>query len=104
MLKIIFFKNKKISLQTNISCNNKIANFLFRPFSEKIKKEEILLYIMQDKFSIKPDKEFRINHSTIEDESGCVVEDSANISKKELTNNQSLNGKLKKPKVVTYGR
>ncbi len=35
-------------------------------FCEKVKKEEILLYIMQDKYSVKPDKEFRINYTTLE--------------------------------------
>jgi hypothetical protein len=33
---------------------------------EKVRKEEILLYIMNDKHSVKPDKEFRISHKTIE--------------------------------------
>jgi hypothetical protein len=33
---------------------------------EKIRNEEILLYVMNDKYSVKPDKEFRINHKTIE--------------------------------------
>jgi hypothetical protein len=37
-----------------------------RFFCDKIQKEEILFYIMNDKHSVKPDKEFRINLSSIE--------------------------------------
>lgn len=33
---------------------------------EKTRKEEVLFYIMHDKFSIKSDKEYRINHTTLE--------------------------------------
>lgn len=37
-------------------------------FSEKdkLRKEEILFYIMNDKYSVKPDKEYRISHTTID--------------------------------------
>jgi len=56
-------------------------------FCEKIKKEEIILYIMQDKYSVKPDKEFRINHSTLEKK----CED-------------SQNEKYKPNKVIFYGK
>ena len=39
-------------------------------FCSKMRKEEILLYIMNDKYSVKPDKEFRINHQTVENIDG----------------------------------
>ena len=38
----------------------------FKHFCSKMRKEEILLYIMNDKYSVKPDKEFRIVHQTLE--------------------------------------
>lgn len=59
---MIIFKNVQF-------CKRKIFHNhrdIIETFCEKIKKEEILLYIMQDKYSVKPDKEFRINHTTLE--------------------------------------
>jgi hypothetical protein len=51
-------------------CLNRItkSNSFTKTFcsKEKIRNEEILLYIMNDKYSVKPDKEFRISHKTIE--------------------------------------
>lgn len=32
----------------------------------KTRKEEVMFYIMHDKFSVKPDKEYRISHTTVE--------------------------------------
>jgi hypothetical protein len=43
-------------------CNNLVKKL----FNDKLKKEEILIYVMNDKYSVKPDKEFRISHSTME--------------------------------------
>ncbi len=37
-----------------------------KSFCSKTRKEEILLYIMNDKYSVKPDKEYRILHQTVE--------------------------------------
>jgi hypothetical protein len=34
-------------------------------FCSKTRKEEILIYIMTDKYSVKPDKEYHIHHHTI---------------------------------------
>ncbi len=33
---------------------------------EKTRKEEVMFYIMLDKYSVKPDKEYRISHTTLE--------------------------------------
>ncbi len=33
---------------------------------EKTRKEEVVFYIMHDKFSVRPEKEYRINHTTVE--------------------------------------
>jgi hypothetical protein len=49
----------KIRKYTNLTKSTKF-------FCEKIRKEEIHLYVMHDKYSVKPDKEFRINHQTLE--------------------------------------
>lgn len=32
----------------------------------KTRKEEVLFYIMHDKYSVRPDKEYRITHTTLE--------------------------------------
>ena len=34
--------------------------------NDNLRKEEILFYIMNDKYSVKPDKEYRICHTTID--------------------------------------
>jgi hypothetical protein len=53
MFKFINFNTKKLILKSFCS-------------KEKVRKEEILLYIMNDKYSVKPDQEYRISHKTIE--------------------------------------
>jgi hypothetical protein len=72
---------KRLS-QMTLTFNKK---FKIHYFSEKIKKEEILLYILDDKYSVKPDKEFRITHTTkeIQIDSHKKVEDKINIVKNE---------------------
>jgi hypothetical protein len=65
--------------------NIKISNFLLKQFSDKLRKEEILFYIMNDKHSIKPDKEYRINHTTLD------------------THNQKTN-KIVPTKIMSYGK
>jgi hypothetical protein len=49
-----------------INFNTKKLFFKFFCSKEKVRKEEILLYIMNDKYSVKPDQEYRISHKTIE--------------------------------------
>jgi hypothetical protein len=36
------------------------------PKGPKTRKEEVMFYIMHDKYSVRPDKEYRIRHTTVE--------------------------------------
>lgn len=36
------------------------------PTEPKTRKEEVMFYIMHDKYSVRPDKEYRISHTTLE--------------------------------------
>ena len=36
------------------------------PKELKTRKEEVMFYIMHDKYSVRPDKEYRISHTTLE--------------------------------------
>jgi hypothetical protein len=45
---------------------NIFLNKNYKYFTDNLRKEEILLYVMNDKYSVKPDKEFRINHTTLD--------------------------------------
>lgn len=56
-------KPEKIDVNIKLDEKEKIET---KSKLEKTRKEEILLYIMNDKYSVKPDKEFRINFTTIE--------------------------------------
>ena len=58
------FKNFKPSFNL-LSVNKNLKKYFCD--NEKLRKEEILFYIMNDKYSVKPDKEFRINHTTLDD-------------------------------------
>ena len=57
------FKNFKPSFN-QLSINRNLKKFFSD--NEKLRKEEILFYIMNDKYSVKPDKEYRINHTTLD--------------------------------------
>lgn len=94
MLKVISFSKSRLinnfsSLKT-LNCVKKSQNLNYLTkskfnFSEKIRNEEILVYVMNDKYSVKPDKEFRINHSTLE-----KIDD--------------ITKSIESKKVVTYGK
>lgn len=51
-------------LRIKINLTKRIPSSLFKHFSKIVRKEEIILYIMNDKYSVKPDKEYRISHTT----------------------------------------
>jgi len=46
--------------------NNDNNKSLENSKEEKTRKEEVMFYIMHDKFSVRPDKEYRIYHTTVE--------------------------------------
>ena len=58
----------KIKLRGNYGRILSMNKLLLRYFSDngKLRKEEILFYIMNDKYSVKPDKEYRISHTTLD--------------------------------------
>ena len=62
---------------------NKLSKKLFSD-NDKLRKEEILFYIMSDKYSVKPDKEYRINHTT-------------------LDSHDKITNKLAPKKIIQYG-
>jgi hypothetical protein len=82
-----------------------ISPSMQKTFCDKMKREEILLYIMHDKYSVKPDKEFRINHTTLEKR---ISPDTPPTTEEKV--DISIDGKEIKPKyrfkphkVVSYG-
>ncbi len=111
MFKFNKFTLKQKSIHNKLSIlfeSKKIPNFLSclnQRLCDKIKREEILLYIMQDKYSVKPDKEFRIHHTTLEKRISPDIppktEEKVDISSdgKEI----SPKSKFKPHKVVSYG-
>ncbi len=58
----------KIKLRGNSGSFLRMNKLILRCFSDngKVRREEILFYIMNDKYSVKPDKEFRISHTTLD--------------------------------------
>lgn len=79
----LIFKNKKLNFCINIdSKNSNITTDKSTTIQDEIKienqenvknltepktrKEEVMFYIMHDKYSVRPDKEYRITHTTLE--------------------------------------
>jgi hypothetical protein len=50
----------------NNNNNNKKPEIFEIPKDPKTRKEEVMFYIMHDKYSVRPDKEYRISHTTLE--------------------------------------
>ncbi len=58
--------NTSDTYNSNSSCINNKAENLDTPKQQKTRKEEVTFYIMHDKYSVRPDKEYRISHTTLE--------------------------------------
>jgi len=53
------YNDKKIINYHNIKNNENLKE-------EKKRREEVIFYIMHDKYSVRPDKEYHISHTTLE--------------------------------------
>lgn len=59
--------NEKAEISSNNNDNLiKQAENSGIPKEPKTRKEEVMFYIMHDKYSVRPDKEYRISHTTLE--------------------------------------
>jgi hypothetical protein len=64
--KFRFCSNEKLKeFKENIK-TEKLEDSPLPDFEEKTRNEEVLFFIMHDKFSVKPNKEYRISHITKE--------------------------------------